>query len=155
MSAKKMRNFSRHKNTGDRHRWYVFVCGVFIHANMYWKYLISNAAASSLDLRYDGQMLYIRCSCRDFFESFAPLRFFFAFLWFVFGDTRIRSLACLHFFRLADAKDSLTRWLWISKFSISEASLKFFIFVRQTEKRFCLPQLMWTWPTIQLCAGQM
>ena len=153
MSAKKMRNFSRHKNTGDLHRWYVFVCGVFIPADMYWKYLILNAAASSLDVMHDGLVLYIRCSCRDFFESFASLGFF-AFLWFVFGDTRNRSSACLHFFQLADA-NSLTRWLWISKFSISEAFLKFFTFVRQTKKRFCLPQLMWTWPTIQLCSGQM
>ena len=154
MSAKKMRNFSRHKNTGDIHRWYVFECRVFIPADMRWKYLVLFAAASSLDVMHDGLMLYIRCSCRDFFESFAPMGFF-AFLWFLFGDTRNRSSACLHFFRLPDAKDSLTRWLWISKFSMSEAFLKFFTFVRQTKKRFSLPRSMWTWPTIQLRGGQM
>ena len=155
MSSKKMRNFSRHKNTGDLHRWYILYAEclflpICIENIWYWTPL----QAHLMDLMHDGLMLYIRCSWRDFFESFAPLRFF-AFLWFVFGDTRIRSLACLHFFRLADAKDSLTRWLWISKFSLSEAFLKFLTFVRKPKKRFCLPRSLRIWLTMQLRGGQM
>ena len=98
---------------------------------------------------------YISDAAVEIFSNLLHRCDFFAFLWFVFGDTRNRSSACLHFFQLADAKDSLTRWLWISKFSISEAFLKFFTFVRQTKNRFCLPRSMWTWPIIQSCGGQM
>ena len=128
MSAKKMRNFSRHKNTGDLHRWYVLYAEcLFLPYSMYGKYLILNAAASSLDPMHDGLMLYIRCSCRDFFESFAPLRFFLHFcnLFLVTPATEARP-ACISFdslmpkIRSPDGSEFLSfqyrKLLWNSSF---------------------------------------
>ena len=98
MSAKKMRNFSRHKITGDLHRWYILYAEcLFLPYSMYGKYLILNAAASSLDL-HDGLMLIYQMQLKRFFRLFCTVAIFLHFcdLFLVTPATEARP-ACISF----------------------------------------------------------